>query len=243
MNGVLSGEESNDDKVTKIISGFNAEINGLKVKNQELIGAEKKLKDSINSYETGKSDYEKQIAELTEQLKSKNDDKSKEEFYNNQLALKQKAFDEQLKKITDERDEFRKYKIENLKTQAINKGIEGLKFVDDSLKEGFIALVMANHHFEPKEIDGQTVFLDSEQKQISDVLKEFALSEKGKSFIANGITGGGSGTGTSSVSTGSIVNPFKKETRSVQKQMELYRNPATRNLARQLAEEAGIKLD
>lgn len=220
------------------MSAYNASVNGLKEKNQQLIGSEKKLKETIAEFELGKSEYEKQVASLTEQLKSKVDDKTKDEFYNNELAKKQKAYDEAVGKLKDECENLKKYKIETLKTQAINKGIEGLKFGDDALRDGFVALVMSQHKFEPTEIDGQTVFLDSDKKQISDVLKEAALSEKGKSFIANGISGSGDKSTESPISVGKT----KTDHVDIGRIMALYSNPSTKNMAIQMAQEAGLKV-
>jgi hypothetical protein len=239
VKDVLSKEDvSADDKVTQIISAYNTSVNGLKVKNQELIGSEKKLKDSITDYETKKTDYEKQIESLTEQIKTASNDKTKEEFYNNEIAKREKTFNEKLKELTKERDEYKSYKMESLLKDSINKGIEGLHFGDDALKEGFIALVMSQHKFEPTDIDGKTVFLDSDKKQVSDVFKEFAMSEKGKSFIANGISGGGD-------KTPEVSTDNAKETKGkvdIAKIMQLYRSPSTRAMAKQMALEAGLKL-
>lgn len=242
MKGVLTKEDvSADDKVTLIMSEFNAEINGLKSKNQELIGKEKKYKSDLDAMTTKNGDFEKQISELTKQIKNSTDDKSKEEFYNNQLALKQKAFDEQIKLLMEERDTYKKYKIETLKTAEINKGIEGLKFVDDALKEGYIAVCLANNHFEPKDIDGKTVFLNDDQKQLSDVLKEFALSEKGKSFIANGNSGGGASSATQNTN-GVATSTRENGKLDISQLMQMYKNPATKNIAKQMAVEAGLKV-
>ena len=239
LNGILSGEGEVSDKVTKIIGEYNKSVLGLKEKNQNLILTEKGLKTKITELETKSGEYETQVTDLTEQLKKKVEDKSAEEFYNNQLAKEKKVFEEALAKLTAERDEFKKYKIENLKTQEIAKGIDGLKFVDKNLEKAYVALVLSENRFEPKEIDGQTVFLNDEQKLLSDVLKEYALTENGKSFIANSISGGGA-KGSVKTNTGSMVNPFKRETRSLKAQNELFKtNP---ELARQLASEAGIKL-
>lgn len=48
LKGVLTKEDvSADDKVTLIMSEFNAEINGLKSKNQELIGKEKNTNQTL----------------------------------------------------------------------------------------------------------------------------------------------------------------------------------------------------
>ena len=54
------------------------------------------------------------------------------------------------------------------------------------------ALCEKEHNFKPTEIDGSIKFLDENSKDIADVLKEMALSEKGKSYIANTVSGASS---------------------------------------------------
>lgn len=243
LESVLSGEGDNETKIASIMKSYNASVVGLKDKNNQLIESEKKWKSKVTDFEAKVAESDARIVELTEQIKSKVDDKSKEEFYNNQLALKQKSYDEALQKLTAERDEYRQYKIETLKQKEIAKGLEGLQFVDKNLEKAYIALVLAENNFEAKDIDGQVVFINKENELLSDVMKNFALSDSGKSFIANGVKGGGaSGSGnTSKMNTPGVTsNPWKKETRSLRQQTLIYKqNP---ELARQLAREAGFEI-
>lgn len=74
-----------------------------------------------------------------------------------------------------ERDKYRSSHYAMLKKNAVEKGIKDLHFVD-GLKNGFIASIILTNKFEPREIDGQVVFLNSNNKTIPEVLKEFSTT-------------------------------------------------------------------
>lgn len=239
LNGVFANEtDSVESKVQKIITEYNADINGLKSKNSELIGKEKDYKSKIAEFETGKADYEKQISELSEQIKAKSDDKTKA-YYEAQMKQNEEKFAKEREGYLGQITELNKYKLNDLKTKAIAEGIKDVKFVNDTMKEAFLALCMQKGNFTTEEIDGVTHFVNAEHKNMSDVIKEMALSEMGRQFIANGISGGG-GVGNSHVPQGNMQeNPFK--TGDLDKQMVLYRE--NKPLAISMAKEAGVDLE
>lgn len=239
LNGILANEsDSVESKVQQIISEYNADINGLKTKNQELIGSEKKLKESIKGYEAGKLDFEKQIADLSEQIKSKSDDKTKE-YYEAQLKQQLESFGKEKEGLLGQITELNKYKLNDIKSKQIAKGIDGLKFTNDTMKEAFLQLIMGRENFEPVDIEGTTVFLNKDNKNMSDVLKEYALGELGRQFISNGISGAGGVPNANKNLTGVTDNPFKTD--NLDAQMRLYKE--NKPLALQLAKEAGVDLN
>lgn len=239
LTGILSSEETSvEDKVTQIISGYNASVNGLKTNRDKWQTEVAEQKKQLAEYVNGKAEYEKQIADLTEQINSKANNKDKE-FYDSQLKLKDETFAKEKAGLLEQISTLTNYKLDIIKRNAISKGVEGIKFVDENLKQAFIQLVLARENFKPQVVGEETKFLLDNGKELSDVLKEYAISEIGKSFIANGNVGGGGGN-KSSVTTPVQKNPFMKETENLDLQMKLYReNPA---LAKQLAKEAGIDL-
>lgn len=209
----------------------------MKLKNTELIGKEKTLKESIATYESGKSEYEKQIEELKKQIENASgNDLATKSYYENEKTKYEAKMNEVINALTAERDEFKKYKMDTLKRNAINKGIEGIRFADENLKEGFIALCEKEHNFKPTEIDGSIKFLDENSKDIADVLKEMALSEKGKSYIANTVSGSSK---TVFESTGKKADG-NIDIVEIQK---MYLNPATRERAKKLMIEAGFAIN
>lgn len=239
LNGIFANEtDSVEAKVQQIITEYNADITGLKNKNQELIGKEKTYKQSIADYETGKANFEKQIAELSEQIKSKSDDKTKE-FYEAKLAKQLEDFAKEKDGYLGQISELNKYKLNDIKSKAIAKGIEGIKFVDDTYKDAMIALIMSRENFEPTEIDGETLYLNKDKKLLSDVIKDYALSEMGRKFIANTISGGGGAPNADKPLGNMSENPFK--TGDLDAQMKLYKE--NKPLAIRLAKEAGVNLE
>lgn len=240
LNSVFANEsESVESKVQQIITEYNADINGLKTKNQELIGKEKSYKEQIKGFEEGKTGFEKQIADLTKQIESKSDEKTKEYYEAREKDFAEK-FNLEKQGLLDQIKGLNEYKLKDIKSKAIADGIKDLHFVNDTMKEAFLALAQSRETFEPVEIEGQTLFLNRDKKQMSDVLKDLALSEVGRQFIANGSYGGG-GVPNANKGTGFGVteNPFK--TGDLDAQMKLYGE--NKPLAVQLAKEAGVNLE
>lgn len=238
QNVLEKDSDTVESRVQQIITEYNADINGLKSKNQELINSEKRLKESIKGYEDSKTDFERQIADLTEQIKSKSDDKTKD-YYEAQMKMQSDNFAKEKNEYLGQIAELNKYKLNDIKSKAISEGIKGIKFVNDTMKEAFLALAMSKENFEPTVIDGQTIFLNKDKKNMSDVLKDMALSEFGRQFVANGIRGGGGAPNADKNFNGVTENPFK--TGNLDEQTRLYKE--NRPLAIRLAKEVGIELN
>lgn len=191
LTGILSKEDvSVDEKIALIISEHEADKRGLIEKNQQLIGAEKKLKEQISAYGESEKSYSDKIANLEKELKS-NSAESHREYYDAQLKLKQDEFDSKMNAITAERDYFKSSHLKRLQDDAIAEGIKDITFIGDAQRKGFVNIVLAENHFEAKEIDGQTMFLNRENKTIAEVMQTYASTTEGKSFIKNPTTGGG----------------------------------------------------
>lgn len=232
---VLVKECELDEKVSLLIKQCEADVRGLKSKNKELLDKLDSVKKDKETTDKVLIEYETKVKELEDTIKKKADDNSKE-FFEKQVEKLNKEHAEALAKIESERDAYKTSHLTRLKNDAISKGLNGLKFVDDNLKDAFVSLVLSRHTFEPEDIDGNQLFLNKEKKPIEDVIKEMALSDIGKSFIANGNGGGGSNGSVKTSTTGE--NPFKNG--SLAERTKLYReNP---ELARKLAAEAGVKL-
>lgn len=232
---VLGKDIELEEKVALLSQQHEADVRGLKSKNTELLSKLDSSKKDKETIEQKIAEYENQVKDLEEEIKKKADDNSKE-YFEAQLAKIEKESAENLAKVESERDMYKTSHLTRLKNDAIAKGLSGLHFVDDSLKEAFVALVLSRNEFVADTIDGEQVFLNKEHKPIEDVMKEMALSDIGKSFIANG-NGGGGGSGSNKPNS-TKENPFK--TGSLAEQSKLYReNP---ELAKKLAAEAGVKL-
>lgn len=190
LNGLLGNEEvSAEDKIKQIISEHEADTRGLLQKRDELLGNEKKLKEKILGYETAKGEYETKINGLEEELKKATSDDHKK-YYETQLADREKKYNEELAKITEERDRYKTEHLRALRDRAIEEGVKDLNFVT-GLKDGFIARVLSLNEFTPDTIDGTTKFLNKEHHTIEEAIHAFALTQEGKAYIANPSTGGG----------------------------------------------------
>lgn len=197
LNGILNNAETSvEDKVNLIITEHQASERGLVQKKEELLGNEKKLKERLNAYSESEKSYTEKIANLESEL-AKNSPEEHKKYYDTQLAQKQKEFDEKYNEVVSQRDFYKTSHLKRLQDDAIAEGIAGIQFMD-GLKDGFIYTVLAKNNFEPKDIDGKTIFLNKENKSIQDVMKAFALTTEGKAYIKNPTSGGGA--------TGGIVS-------------------------------------
>ena len=209
LTGLLSNEEvSAEDKIKQIIAEHEADTRGLVQKKDELLGKEVKLKEQIASFDVAKGDYEKKIAELTEQLK-KNNPEAHKQFYETQIADNKAKYEADLQKLSAERDFYKQSHLKSLRDKAIEAGIKDLNFVS-GLKDGFIARVLSMNEFEPQEIDGNIRFLNKDHHTIEETISAFALTQEGKAYIANPSTGGGA-KGSGSVGGGTGGKTMSRE--------------------------------
>jgi len=196
LNDVLSKDDlSVEDKISQIIAEHDADTRGLISKRDELLGSEKKLKEQIKTFGDERNGFNTKIAGLEEELK-KNSPEEHKKYYDAQLLSKQKEFDEAIAKVSSERDFYKTSHLKRLEDDAIAEGVKSLQFID-GLKDGFIFTVLGRNKFEPKEIDGQTVFLTKDNKTIQECIKQFSLSPEGKAYLKN--PSSGSGAGSSSI--------------------------------------------
>lgn len=214
LTGLLGKEDiSAEDKISQIIAEHEADTRGLVSKRDELLGSEKKLKEQLKAFGEEKAAYDSRIAGLEEELKKSSPEEHKR-YYDAQLASRTKEFNESLAKVAGERDFYKASHLKRLEDDAVSDGIKSLQFVD-GLKDGFIARVLMGNQFEPKDIDGQTVFLTKDNKTIQEVIKNFSLTPEGKAYLKN--PSSGSGAGSSQGSGGGLAVMSRTEYESLVK--------------------------
>ena len=222
LNGIFSNEEMQvEDKIKSILSESEADNRGLIQKRDQLLGQEKSLKEKLKAYEEKDNESSAKINGLEEELK-KNSPEEHKKFYEAQLAERQKSFDAELEKVTTERDFYKTSHLKRLQNDAIAEGVKGLQFVD-GLQNGFIATVLMQNQFEAKEIDGQILFLNKQNKTIQDVIHDFSLSNEGKAYLKNLTSGSNSHT---SVNTGAGNTGNSGSTITREEYNELVKDPA-----------------
>lgn len=237
INEVLSKEDVElKDKVAQLVAQHNASVRGLISKKEELLSKEVELKEKVKGYETDYNNLLTKTTELEEQLKQNSPEETKK-YLESQMAIKEKEWLSEKDKILKERDKFKTSHLERLRNDAIAEGVKDINFID-GLKDGFIARVLMMNKFDVKEIDGQTVFVDKNMKEIKDVMHDFALTNEGKAFIKCPFSGGGAtGSQVNSSQTSSENNPWKAGNINLTKQCEITKNNP--ELAKRLMQEAG----
>lgn len=221
LNGIFSNEETSvEDKIKSILSESEADNRGLVQKRDELLGKEKKYKEQIASFDNERNEFTTKITGLEEELK-KNSPEQHKQYYDSQLAEKQKKFDEELETVRGERDFYKTSHLKRLQDDAIAEGTKDIQFVE-GLRNGFIASVLMQNQFEPKEIDGELIFLNKQNKTIQDVIHDFSLSPEGKAYIKNPTSGSSArNTSNNSGSSSSVGNTLTRE-----QYEELVKDPA-----------------
>lgn len=194
LSDLLGKEDvSTEDKIKSILSEHESDTRGLKLKRDELLGSEKKLKDKIKEFEERETGLNSQITSLKDEL-AKNDPENRRKIYEAREAELIKKHQEELAEVSQDRDRYKASHLERLKNDAINEGIKGIQFVD-GLRDGFIATVMYKNKFEAKDVDGKLMFVDNDGKTIQDVMGAFAKTPEGKAYIKNPSSGGGASGG------------------------------------------------
>jgi hypothetical protein len=185
------GTMKEDDAIKLVEDQFNASNLGLVQKRDELLGEVVKQKEKITAMEATASEANRKIGELDAQLK-KNSPEENRKFYDAKLAEEKAKFEQDIAGVTAERDKFRESHYTRVRNDAINEATKNIKFINDSYREGFIALIEKQNQFKPIDPnkDGNIVFTNQENKSIQAVLHDFSLSNTGKAFIQNGNQGG-----------------------------------------------------
>lgn len=228
VNGVLGSEElTPEQKCEKLLAEHNASERGLVSKRDELLGSVKNLKDSNKGYEATISERDVKIAELEEQLK-KNNPAETQKYYETQIESEKTKHKAELDALSKERDFYRSSHYEMLKSNAVTEGTKDLQFVD-GLKDGFVSLVMMKNNFQPKDINGQIIFLNDDNKTIPEVMKEFANTSAGKAYIRNPSSGANTHTSSGSYGVGGGKTITRSEydkmcAENPQKVSEFFRN-------------------
>lgn len=182
LKGLLEKEDvSLEDKIKSIVAEHEADTRGLVQKKEELLGKEVKFKEQIASYEKAKEDSEAEIANLKNELKKANPEAHKQ-FYETQIADAKKKFDDELQKLTADRDFYKQSHLKSLRDKAIEEGIKDLNFVS-GLKDGFVARVLSMNEFEPQEIDGSLKFLNKDHHTIEEAINSFALTQEDRKSV------------------------------------------------------------
>jgi len=225
-----------EDKVKLLTGLYDSASRGIAQNRDALLDEKKKLEKKIADLEGKATAAEAKQKELSDEL-AKNSPEEHKKYYDSQLAEQNARFQSEIKSVTEERDKFRESHFTRLRDDAINAGTKEIAFMD-GLKDGYVALVMARNKFEPKEIDGKTVFLNQTNETIEQVMHKFALTQEGKAFIKNLNNGGGSpGSQNTPAPKPPTGNPWAKDSFNLTRQAEITKENPT--MAATLKAQAG----
>jgi hypothetical protein len=209
------GGESDADKAVKELAA----------KNGELLEELKKTRAKARDFEAAEAERQKQIADAEEEKARKSKD----------FETIEKNYQTKLQKAEAEALTF-KSRYESL---VIDRGLDealAAAKVNPALAKAAHALIKAEHGVELSE-DGKATITG---KALADFVGDWSKSDTGKAFVMNGASGGGANGGGNGGGSGGDKNPFKPGSINLTEQGRLLRSDPTR--ARQLAQEAGVKL-
>lgn len=229
LKETLSTEDELDVKITKILSEYQADVDGLKLNRDTILQEKKDLEEKIKNIDAKEAEYKKQISDLSEKIKKTGSEETKA-FYE---AEKQRIIEEYEKTKTaleTERDKYREEAMNFYRNDEFEKAVKDLKApVRQEVFEDLRSLFYLRNPFERKLIDGNPKFLNSESRTVKDVLGTYLQTDAGKFYLANGNSGGGA-SGSGSGGGSRPTKPWKDM--SLGEQTKLMRsNP---DLARQL---------
>lgn len=203
LTKLLSKDDvSAEDKISQILAERDADERGLIQKRDELLGAEKKLKEQIKTMNGEKSDYETKLSGLEEELKKATSEDHKK-YYETQIADLTAKYESQVNDLTTKCNSLEAEKLNNLRDKTVAESIKNYSFID-GLKDGFVSRVMTMNNFEAKDIDGEIKFLNKDNHTIDETIKAFALTPEGKCYIKNPSAGGGASGSGNNVNSKSI---------------------------------------
>lgn len=212
-------DENNDDNNTNDDDKTDAALKIMQDKLAKSVEAEKSLRAKVREFEAQQAaKAAEEAAKADEEARAKGEWTKIEEGYKAKLSEKEgegllwksKYFERELDLgLTGALDEI------NVKPE---------------LRKAAMALLRTNADIDD---DGKISLGD---KPLSDAIKEWAKSDEGKAFIANGSSGGGANGGGKNP-TGGDKNPWAKENWNLTEQGKIYKADPAR--ARELARAAG----
>jgi chromosome segregation ATPase len=197
LNPLFDGIENGEERVSKILAEYDADVVGLKRKESELLGDVKQHKEKHEALAKEKEALEAQYKELDEKLKANLPDKERKAF--EAEIEKQKtaaaAIAADLNKQLEERDGKIKALEADHHRYICHAEFDNLVNADSSiipeLREPLKKLFFTDNEFEWIEVAGERQLRNKASKQMKDVLADFLNTPAGQYFRVSRSTGGG----------------------------------------------------
>ena len=167
---------------------IDTETAGLKAKNDELLGKQKKQGDDLKAIQTQLDEIKAAKEAAEEEAANKSGDVTKvKEQLEAKHAKEMKALNDT---IAAKDGSLHKLLVDNGLTEALTKAGVAPQYLDAAK-----ALIQTNNKAEIAEIDGKTVAKFGD-KEIAEFVTGWAQGDSGKHFVAAPVNGGGGAKGT-----------------------------------------------
>jgi chromosome segregation ATPase len=197
LNPLFEGVDGGEERVGKILAEYDADVVGLKRKNDELLGDVKKHSEKHGALTKEKEALETQIRDLDEKLKANLPDKERqafeaeiEKYKTNAAAVKSEA-----DRLVEERDG----KIKALEADhhryicraEFDKLVNADSAIIPEMREALQKLFFLDNEFEWVDVSGEKQLRNKASKLMKDVLADFLNTPMGQRFKVSQNTGGG----------------------------------------------------
>lgn len=183
MSEENAGAEGADATAAAIQAAVEKETQGLKAKNDELLGKLKKREAEMSDIRA-EIDKIKGSAAAAEQAKAEAD---------GDIDKLKAHYEAKLEEMAAERDASNARFNKSVVDAALSDAITGAR-VKPELADAAKALIRANSKIEVKEVDGEFVAL-ADHISLSEHIAAWAGSDQGKHFVAADMNGGGGAQG------------------------------------------------
>jgi hypothetical protein len=210
LNGFFQGTENADDLIGKILSEHDADITGLKRKNDELLGSVKQHTEKYDVLQKEKTAFEATIKELNEKLESGLPDKERQHFQAEIEKYKTTAANtvaEMNRQIAERETTLKGLEAEHhtyICQAEFNELVNGDSSIIPELRESLRKLFFVDNQFEWVEVNGTRQLLNRDSKNMKDALTNFLGTTAGQHFKIAQNSGGGAAGGTRGTSGNSI---------------------------------------
>jgi len=192
LTKTLSGEGEADAKVKAILAEFDADVNGLKLNRDVIKGEKDTALTKLKEFETKAAEYDRQIKELSDKVKSSGSEEAKL-FYEAEKKRLTEEYELKVTNLSVERDTASKRITELMSVSEFEKALDGNTSIKPEVKGALRDLFYVRNQFDRKTIDGKEMFLSGENKTVKDTLAAYLGTPEGKYFVQETNSGGGAG--------------------------------------------------
>jgi DNA repair exonuclease SbcCD ATPase subunit len=218
MNTVFEGIENPKERIDKLYAEHNAEINGLKRKNEELLGKTKKTEESIAAITQEKTTLEESVKELNEKLKEGLPEQQKKHFQNEiekregQIKDLAAERDKKLAELSTENQTLKDQHHRYICRAEFNSLLNADASIYPELRDDLDTIFFSRNQYEATDDNGKMKLLNTlTSKTMKDDLTDFLNSPSGQHYRMERSNGGGATGSGSNGASGQKQNTVTRE--------------------------------